>query len=183
MRPPLFLLPRPARQLTDERLALRGEVAQHLLGLSDGIERMQSIAAAAHLPRRLRTAQKQQRQQRFLATVDVPQRVEVVIEAHRAPAHHAPDELLVLQAIERAIDIALAQLHHRLAIRFLIARRDERVERQRVVLRRRQLLFHEGAEDAELDGVEGAREMRAGFRVVERRDVAHERNWKLKIEN
>ena len=40
-------------------------------------------------------------------------------------------------------------------VRLLVARRDERVDRERVVLGRRLLLLEERAEDADLDGIEG----------------------------
>src|SRR5687768_13174661 len=104
----------------------------------------------------------------------MPHGVEVVIEADRAAAEDAPDELFVLEAVEGAVDIGFAELRHRLAVRFLIAGRHERVERQRVVLGCRELLLHQAPEDANLDGIEGARNARPmGCFGIECRDESH----------
>ena len=134
---------------------------------------MEPVAPAAQFARRLRAAEQKEREERFLAAAEVPEDVDVVVVADRPPAHHPPDELLVLQPVECALHLDVAQLHHRIAVRLLIRRGDERIQRQRVVLRRGELLLHQRAEDADLDRVELAGKTGTLLRVVERRNVAH----------
>ena len=74
-----------------------------------------------------------------------------MIESDRATTHDTPDELLVLQPSQAALDLPFGQFHHRLTVRFLVARRNQGIERERVVLGRRELLFHQRPEDPDLD--------------------------------
>ena len=115
---------------------------------------MQSIASAPQLAGSLRSAQKQQRQNRFRGGIELKCGVEVVLPAHGASADHLPGQLFFLQRIERALNLRLGGFHDRLAIRLLIARRDQRVERQRVVLGCRHLLFGQTSQDADLQRLE-----------------------------
>ncbi len=161
MHPARLLLAGTAGQLADQWLVARRHPLQRLLDLGDALERMQPVAASAQLPRRLRTAQEQQRQDRLRGAVDLPGRIEVVVPADGAPAHHLPDQPLVLQPVEPALHVGVAELHHRLAVRLLIARRHERIERQGVVLRCRRLLLHQRPKDAQLERIELARRQHA----------------------
>src|SRR4029077_17818960 len=73
---------------------------------------------------------------------------------HRPPSDKLPDELLLLQRVQRALHSGFRDFHYRLTIRFLIARRNQRIERERVVLRRPNLLLGQTAEDPDLERVE-----------------------------
>ena len=64
---------------------MRAHVAKNLFDFADALECLQAIAPSAQLARGLRTAEEKQRQNRLLAPVEMPDRVEVVIEAHGAP--------------------------------------------------------------------------------------------------
>jgi hypothetical protein len=57
------------------------------------------------------------------------------------------DEAVGAQPVERRLNVALAQLHHGLAVGALVAAGDEGLEGERVVVRRCEGLLDEDAED------------------------------------
>ena len=59
-----------------------------------------------------------------------------------------------LQGVEGLADLLLIEVEDGVAAGALVARVDQGVEGERVVLWRGDLFFDEGAEDSELDGVE-----------------------------
>src|SRR5258708_29257456 len=140
MPPARLLLARTARQLADQRRLVR-HTLQRLLHLAHRVEAVQAIAASAELAGSLRAAQEEEREHGLRRALELPARIEVVIPPHGPAAEDLPDQLLILQAVEGALNLALPQLHHRLAIRLLVRGRDERVEREGVVLCRGQRLF------------------------------------------
>jgi hypothetical protein len=56
--------------------------------------------------------------------------------------------------VERRFDRALVVLDDGVAVRRLVAREPQRVQRERILVRRRPLLLDQAAEDADLDGVD-----------------------------
>src|SRR3954447_9395490 len=157
VRPARFFLARTARELADDGVVARAEPLQGRFHVIDRFERVEAVAASAELAGGLRSAEKEQRDDRLGGTIEMPRRVEIVIPTRSAAAEDFPDQLLVLEAVERALYLALPHLHDRLAVRFLIARRDERVAGEPGGLGRRQLLLHRAAEAANLAGVGRAR--------------------------
>ena len=166
MGPAGFLLTGAARLPAHDGIVAGAKTLERGLDVIDRFERMKAIAAAAQLPGGLRPAQKQQRYHRLGRTVEMPGSVEIVVPARGPAAENFPDQLLVLKAVERALNLTLPHFHHRLAIRFLIAGGDEGVDRQRVVLGRGQLLLHQTAENANLDRIELARGKPARFALA-----------------
>ena len=57
-------------------------------------------------------------------------------------------EVLLSQSVQRLINFAFRQCGHWIAIVLLIARRRQRVEGERIILRRRDLFFDQRAKDA-----------------------------------
>src|SRR5438094_2919799 len=60
-------------------------------------------------------------------------------------------EIFFTQTVERLLDLVLAECRNRITVVLLIARQRQRVECQRIILRRRDLLFDQRAKDANLD--------------------------------
>jgi hypothetical protein len=72
-------------------------------------------------------------------------------------AHHAPgsavavdDQGLAFERIQGVLNLALSDVHRRLAAALLIAAGDERIEGERVVVGRGELLLDQHREDARL---------------------------------
>ena len=63
-------------------------------------------------------------------------------------------EALLFKSVEGLADLLLVEVKDGVAAGVLVARVDERVQRERIVLGRGDLFFDESAEDAELDLVE-----------------------------
>ena len=60
--------------------------------------------------------------------------------------------MLAYQAVDQTLNSLLAEFQHRVAIALLIAREHEGIEGQRVLLRGRNLLLDQAADDACLIG-------------------------------
>ena len=60
-------------------------------------------------------------------------------------------QVLVAQTEQRAIDLAFSVSADRTAIVFLVARRRQRIQRERIILRCRDLLFDQRTEDADFN--------------------------------
>src|SRR5438067_12955373 len=121
VRPARFLLTGAARKLADDGVVAGAEALQSCFDVIDRFEGMEAIAAAAQLAAGLRSAQKEKRDDRLGGTVEMPGGVEIMVPSRGASAHDFPDQLLVLQTVQRALYFALADLHDRLAVRLLIA--------------------------------------------------------------
>ncbi len=67
---------------------------------------------------------------------------------------HEAQQPLGLQRPQRGLHLVVVDMHHRLPRRRLVARRHERVESQRVLVRGGALLLHQAAEHTGLDHVE-----------------------------
>ena len=111
---------------------------------------MQALAARAQLGDGLRAAQEQHGEHRLLVGRDGQRLVEQVAVLRRAAARRArvPRPAPAAQALERVAQHRLVVVHDRVAVRRLVAREAQRVERQRVLVGRRALLLEQGAEDA-----------------------------------
>jgi len=114
-----------------------------------------AIPALAQLAGRLRSAQHQDREQPQLRVVQAERLVDQVLVLDRAGRRPARQRrpLAPAQAVERRADRRLVVVHHRIAVGRLIARQPQRVERERVPVRRRALLLHQAGDDPDLDGV------------------------------
>ncbi len=152
----LLLLARPALQALDqlaldqrrERLVHGGEVA----------EGVHALGALLELARRLCAAQHQHADNRLLAVLERQRFGEQVSILWRAAARAAgqPREAAAFEAVQRVADRRLVVVDHGLAVRRLVARQAQRVQRQRVGIGRGALLFHQAAEHADLNRAERA---------------------------
>ena len=115
---------------------------------------MQPAAARSKLAGRLRPAQQQQADDSQLRIVEVKIAVarvaetldvflgaalEVLIGAH---------EMLAFEFTDRVLDLALGEIHHRIAGGFLVAGAGQRIECQRVLVRRHDRFFDQASDDA-----------------------------------
>src|SRR2546430_14111780 len=107
MRPACFFLAGAARQLADDGVAARAEALQSCFDVIDRFEGVEEIAAAAQLAGRLRSAQKEQRDDRLGGMVEMPGGIEIVVPPRGPSAEDFPDQLLVLETVERALHLAL----------------------------------------------------------------------------
>ena len=116
---------------------------------------MQPLRALLQLAGRLRPAQHQHREDRDLLVRDAHRLVEEVPELRGAASRPArqPQPALAVQPLERLADRRVVVLDDGVAVRGLVAREPQRVERERIGVRRRPLLLDQAAEDAKLGGV------------------------------
>ena len=80
----------------------------------------------------------------------VPYRAAVDVDARA----RRPGEPQLLQSAECIAHRSLVQRHHRVAIVLLIAGIHQRVQRQRIVIRRRDVFFDQRAQYARLDVIQ-----------------------------
>ncbi|MNT14270.1 hypothetical protein D3C72_1492670 [compost metagenome] len=129
---------------------------------------MYAAAAAADLARRLQAAQHQDRQDGQLVLFQRP------LDAHavfilgdpRAGLRDAVDELALHQALQHVVDGFFGQGHDGVAAGQLVAAVRQRVERQRIAVRRQRFLFRQHGQHADLEGVEQIRIVAALFCCV-----------------
>ena len=137
----------------------RGQPRQRVFDVGQRTERVPALGALLELARRLRAAQQQHAEQRRLRPVE-PERLlrDVAMLDHALPGRLDPaGQLLGAQRVERGVDLGLAVVHDRVAVRRLVARGHDRVERQRIVVGRRDRLLHEAAEHPRFFGSERRR--------------------------
>ena len=140
-----------------------GEPVHSSLELALVPERMQPLGPLAQLPRSLGPAEHQHRQHRHLAARQPQSVVEQVPVLGRPLGPHAAAITQPPQPVERVPDRRLVVVHDRVPVRRLVAGRPQRVQRQRVRVRRRPLLLDQAPQHPHLDGVEiHARERNGG---------------------
>ena len=127
------------------------QLMQYLLGI---FEIMHAPAAGQQFVDGLRAAQKQQSRQNHLRRHQFQRLVDLVLPAVGATAHHQFGEAATFEGAQALADLTLGQVHHGFAAGFLIARRDQCVQRQRIGFRAGRLFLDQRAEDADFRGVE-----------------------------
>jgi hypothetical protein len=145
-----------SRQQFHQRwLAVHQETQRGMDGI-EIVEGVHALGARAEFAGGLRAAEEQHADQGGL----VPMKVEDVGEAvlvfrNAAVGGGGAGQTLLGQSVESAADGVFIEVHHGVAVRFLIGGVLERVERQRVIVGCSDLFFDETAEDASLDGRQG----------------------------
>lgn len=124
---------------------------QYLISLFHAFEFVKSGTTRPNFADSLRTAQHQDAHHRKLSRTELQDFwCDVLVFGHAAgAAMEDVREILFAQAVERAINFYLSQRHHRMAIVFLITRRRQRIEREGIVFRRRDLFFNQRTERAD----------------------------------
>ena len=145
-----LLLPRPALEAHDE-IAV-GEPLDRGVELLRLGEVVQPVGALAQLARSLRAAEQEHGEDGLLVRADAERLVEQVAVLRRAAAVVAgqPRPAPVTEPREGVAEDVLVVLDDRVAVRRLVARRPQRVERERVGVGRHALLLQQAAEDADL---------------------------------
>ena len=143
--PVLFLTGAPALPL-DERGLASGEPVELALEIVEVAELSHPVGPHAQLVQGLRTAEHHHREEGELALADIERIVECVrVAQNRTPVRRVYEshESLGLGARDRRLNSRLSKVHHRFAARLLITGEHQGVERERVLVRSRQLLLDE----------------------------------------
>ena len=150
----LLLLPRPARE--PDRVLAPDQRVEHVLHGGEVGEPLHPLRPLLELAGRLRAAQQQHGEHGELAVVEAERLVEQVAELVGAArvAAREPRVAALGEPVQRLADHRLVVFDDRVAVRRLVAREPQRVQAERVLVRRRALLLDQAAEDAHLDRVE-----------------------------
>ena len=109
-----------------------------------------SLAARSQFARSLGSTKQQRAHHRRLSAGEIEnllQAMFVLGDAALGAAHRA-GQILRVQRIESISDSTFVEIHHWIAIRFLITCIDQRIQRQGIVVRGSALFFSQGAEHA-----------------------------------
>src|SRR5215831_874126 len=125
----------------------------HIADLGKGVK---ALGAAAQLAGSLRAAQEQDANQRRFRPAEIEGLAQPVLEFTYAAVRiaRASCKSLVFEPMQCLAHLILVEVHHRLAVRALVAGIDQPVHGEGVVVGRGNFLFHEGAEDASFGGGE-----------------------------
>ena len=158
LRPARIASPGLARQLRDQRAAgAVGQPFEHGSMTSGSGSSAMRGTRAAQFARRLRAAQQQLAHdrgflRRELEAAELGVAEDLLILRYAAAEsgflHH---HVAARESVDDELHRGLVELHQRFAVALLIARVDERIQRQWVLVGRRDLLFDERADDARLD--------------------------------
>jgi len=139
-------------QFHDERILLAGaETVQRFVNFFQTGKLIKPRAARANLANSLRTGQHQYAHHGEFRLVELQDFRRDVLEFRHATRAAMKDisQVLIAQAVQRLLDFRFGERHYRIAIVLLIARRCQRIQRQRIIFRRRDLLFDERTKDAD----------------------------------
>jgi hypothetical protein len=125
-------------------------------GLDGGkfIEGIETVGAAAEFTWSLRAAEHKETEDGRLVAAEVEDGTDAVLILWDAGVANRSDERKIFEGVKGLADLFLGEIEDGIAARALVARVEESVEGERIVFGRGDLFFDEGAEDAELDGVE-----------------------------
>src|SRR6056297_2016515 len=121
--------------------------------------RCETVGAGAQFARRLRAPQQQLADDGPLggfevevAELGVAEAMPVASDTTTDAAAAVRHQVLFHQPVEDVLDLAAAELEHGVAIAFLVARYGQRIERQRILIWRRDFFLDEAADDAGFQG-------------------------------
>jgi hypothetical protein len=125
-------------------------------GLDSGevVEGVKTLGAAAELAGSLGPTKHKEAEDRGLIAAEIEDRADSVFVLGDSGVADGGDEGEILQGVDDLANLFFGQIEDGVAAGALVACVDQGVERERIVLGRGDLFFDEGAEDAELDGVE-----------------------------
>jgi hypothetical protein len=148
-----FLRPRlPCQQLHKRRLSIHQEVEGGVDGVQV-VEGIQALGASSQFAGSLRAAEEQNADQGDFVAMEIEDVSEAMLEFGDATIGRGrTGEALVGKRMECAADCLLVEIHHRLAIGFLVRGVLKSVQGQRIVIGRGDFFFDEATEDAGFDG-------------------------------
>ena len=142
----------PCQQLHQRRLPIHQQVEGGVDGVQV-IEGIQALGAGSQFAGSLRAAEEQNADQGDFVAVEVEDIGQAMLEFGDATVGGGrTGEPLVGKRMEGAADCFFVELHHRLAIGFLIGRILKGIQGQRIVVGRGDFFFDEATEDAGFDG-------------------------------
>jgi hypothetical protein len=118
------------------------------------LEGVEAVGATAKLAGGLRASEHEEAEEGGLVAAEIEDSADAVLILGNAAVAYGGGEGEVFERVKGLADLIFAEVEDRVAAGALVARVDEGVEGERIVLGRGDLFFDEGAEDAELDGVE-----------------------------
>jgi hypothetical protein len=127
-----------------------GQTLERRLDRAEVVEGVEAIGAAAEFAWSLGAAQHQEAEDRSLVAAKVEDGADAVLVLGYASVADGRDESEIFKAVESLTDLLFRKVENGIAAGALIAGVHQGVERERIVFRRRNLFFDEGAEDAEL---------------------------------
>ena len=151
-----------SEQLYERRLAIHQKVERGVDGVQV-FERIKPIGAGAKFAGRLRAAKEEDANQGSFVAMEVEDVSEaMLVFGDAAIGGGGAGELLVGERVEGAADGFFVEVHHRLAIGFLVGGVLEGVERERVIVGSGDFFFDEAAEDASF----GEREVEVHLNMI-----------------
>src|SRR5579872_924697 len=153
---PRFLRPRLPWQNRHQRRLPLPQPLQRRDNIIQRFKPVHPFRPAPQLSRSLRPAQQQHAQHRNLPAIKVEHLLQsMFILGHAAVrSTRRPGQPFFLQCPERLRDGILIKAHHRLAIIFLVARVHQRIERERIIIRRSYIFFYQRPQHANFVGSE-----------------------------
>jgi hypothetical protein len=119
--------------------------------IAEGVE---AVGAAAEFAGGLRAAEHEKTEDGGLVAAEVENSPDTVLVLGDASIANRGDEAEVLERVKGLADLVFIEIEHRIAAGALVARIQQRVEREGIVLGSGDLFFDEGAYDSELVGGE-----------------------------
>jgi hypothetical protein len=118
------------------------------------VKGIKTIGAAAEFAGSLGTAKHKKTKDGGFIAAKVENRTDAVLVLGYARIVDGGDEREVLKRMESLPNLLFGQVQYGIAAGALVARVDQSVERERIIFRRGDLFFDQGAENAELQGIE-----------------------------
>jgi hypothetical protein len=125
-------------------------------GLDGGevVEGVEAVGAAAKFTGGLGAAEHEEAENGGLVAAEVENGADAVLVLGHAGVANRRDEGEVFERVKGLANLFFGEIEDRVAAGALIARIEEGVKGERIIFGRGDLFFDEGAENAELDGVE-----------------------------
>ena len=118
------------------------------------VEGVEAVGAAAKFAGGLRATEDQEAKERSFVAPQVKDGANAVLVLGDAGITDDGDECKIFERVKSLANFFFGEIEYRIAAGALIARVDQSVKRERIVFRRGDLFFDEGAENAELDRVQ-----------------------------
>jgi hypothetical protein len=118
------------------------------------VEGVEAVGAAAEFAGGLGAAEHEKAEDGGLVAAEVEDGADAVLVLGDAGIADGGDEGEIFEGVKGLTDLLFGEIEDGVAAGALVARVDQGVEREWVVFGRGDLFFDEGAEDAELDGIE-----------------------------
>jgi hypothetical protein len=134
-----------------------GAGGQALEGGLDGcevVEAVETVGAAAEFARGLGAAEHEKAEDGGLVAAKIEDRADAMLVLGDAGVVNRGDQGEIFKRVDGLPDIFFGEIEHGVAAGTLVARVDQSIEGERIVLRRGDLFFYERAQDAKLMGRE-----------------------------